>query len=155
MLKKDFYTACLREMDVRLPKGGDLIADLGNVAAILNKRLDYYWIGFYFLKDDRLVLGPFQGTPACVFLTCGKGVCGVAADQKKTLVVPDVHAFEGHVACDPHSQSEIVVPCFDTQGRLRAVLDVDSDKPDHFDDDDIQGLEAVAERIRDLWPAEA
>jgi len=152
MTKKDLYTASIREISVRLGKGGDLIADLGNVAAVLNKRLDFYWIGFYFLRDDKLVLGPFQGTPACVYLTCGRGVCGTVAEKNETLRVDDVHAFEGHVACDPTSRSEIVVPCFDSEGRLRAVLDVDSDKPGHFDSIDQEALETVAGMLTELWP---
>ena len=151
MTKQEKYTACLREMDIRLEKGGDLIADLGNVAAILNKRLDFYWIGFYIMKEGRLVLGPFQGTPACVFLTCGKGVCGTCAEKKETLLVPDVHDFAGHVACDPQSKSEIVIPCFDRTGELRAILDVDSDKSNHFDETDKTGLEQVEKKIRSLW----
>ncbi|MCK5146031.1 GAF domain-containing protein [bacterium] len=132
-------------------KGGNLIADLGNVAAVLNKRLDYYWVGFYFLQNDRLVLGPFQGTPACVYLDCRKGVCGASADSKETLIVEDVNTFEGHVACDPRSKSEIVVPCFDSNGKLRALLDVDSDQHNHFDDIDRQGLEKISELIKGLW----
>lgn len=152
MTKKNLYTACLREMEIRLAKGGDLIADLGNVTAILNKRMDYYWIGFYFLREDRLVLGPFQGTPACVYLSCGAGVCARAVQTEDTLIVPDVHAFEGHVACDPTSKSEIVVPCFDKDNRLRAVLDVDSDRLNHFDPVDREGLEAVAALLKEIWP---
>lgn len=151
MTKKDQYIASLREMDVRLEKGGDLIADLGNVAAILKKRLGYFWIGFYFIQNARLVLGPFQGTPACVFLTCGMGVCGTCAERQETIVVPDVRAFPDHVACDAKSQSEIVVPVFDRSGALRAVLDVDSDRPDMFDEVDREYLEKVAERVASLF----
>ncbi len=151
MTKQELYTACLREIDIRLEKGGDLTADLGNVAAVLNKRLDFYWIGFYLLKQGRLVLGPFQGTPACVFLECGKGVCGTAAEQKTAIVVPDVEKFEGHVACDPKSKSEIAIPCFDTDNQLRAVLDVDSNHINHFDEIDRINLEEVANRIRNIW----
>ena len=151
MTKQDLYTACLREIDIRLEKGGDLIADLGNVAAILQKRMGFYWTGFYLVKNDRLVLGPFQGTPACVFLDCGKGVCGAAVEKHKTIRVPDVHTFEGHVACDPKSKSEIAVPCFDEDNKLRAVLDVDSDQINHFDDIDRINLEEAAKRIRYIW----
>ncbi|NQT26239.1 GAF domain-containing protein, partial [candidate division KSB1 bacterium] len=113
MDKKAKYIASLREIDIRLEKGGDLIADLGNIAAVLKKRHPFFWVGFYFVQDDQLVLGPFQGTPACVFLEMGDGVCATCAKEKKTIIVPDVHKFPGHVACDPKSKSEIVVPFFD------------------------------------------
>jgi GAF domain-containing protein len=154
MTKADKYLASLREIEVRLEKGGDLTADLGNIAAILKKRLDFFWIGFYYVRGDRLVLGPFQGTPACVFLPAGEGVCGTCAAKRETIIVPDVHAFPGHIACDAGSRSEIVVPLFDEGGVLRGVLDVDSDKPDMFDDVDRVNLEAVASRIKPFWSSE-
>jgi len=105
MTKTEKYIAAIREIEIRLEKGGDLIADLCNVAAVLKKRLAFFWIGFYLLKNNQLVLGPFQGSPACVFLKIGEGVCGTCADQRDTLIVPDVHQFPGHVACDPNSKS--------------------------------------------------
>ena len=151
MNKQDRYTAALREIDVRLEKGGDLIADLGNISAVLKKRLDFFWIGFYFLEGNRLILGPFQGTPACVFLPVGEGVCGTCAEKKETLLVPDVHVFPGHIACDAASRSEIVVPLFDEKGALRGVLDADSDTPDAFDDVDRISLEALAQKIKRFW----
>ena len=154
MTKRDCYTAALREIDVRLEKGGDLTADLGNVTAVLKKRLGFFWIGIYFLKSDRLVLGPFQGTPACVFLPLGEGVCGTSAARKETLVVPDVHRFRGHIACDAASKSEIVVPLFDEAGNLRGMLDADSDEPDAFDEVDRECLEKLALRIQPLWEKE-
>ena len=151
MTKAEKYLASIREIDVRLEKGGDLTADLGNIAAILKKRLDFFWIGFYYVRDDQLVLGPFQGTPACVFLPLGEGVCGTCAVKRETIIVPDVHAFPGHIACDASSQSEIVVPLFDEGGTLQGVLDVDSDEPDMFDDVDRDNLENVATKIIPLW----
>jgi len=152
MNKADQYTAALREIDIRLEHGGDPIADLGNITAILKKRFaHFYWVGFYIIRDKRLVLGPFQGTPACVFLEMGKGVVGTCAAQKTPVVVPDVHAFSGHVACDPKSKSEIVIPCENIQRDLMAVLDVDSDQVDAFDEVDQRNLELLAERIRPVW----
>jgi len=151
MTKQDLYTASIREIEIRLAKGGDLIADLGNTAAALFKRLDFFWLGFYFVRGDKLVLGPFQGAPACVFLQMGKGVCSACVTERKTIIVPDVHLFPGHVACDPASKSEIAVPIFDAQGRVAAVLDVDSDKLDMFDETDRLNLEAVGEMLKPLW----
>ena len=154
MIKADKYLAASREIDIRLEKGGDLTADLGNIAAVLRKRLGFFWVGFYFVRGNRLVLGPFQGTPACVFLPVGEGVCGTCAEKRETLLVPNVHAFPGHIACDASSRSEIVVPLFDEAGVLRGVLDVDSDEPDAFDAVDREHLEALALRIRQLWALE-
>jgi L-methionine (R)-S-oxide reductase len=150
--KEDAYKASLREIAVRLEKGGDIVADLGNAAAVLKKRLKFYWAGFYMVRDDRkLVLGPFQGAPACVFLAPGRGVCAAAVSGKKTIVVPDVHEFEGHIACDPNSRSEIAVPVFDGKGVVRAVLDVDSDRLNAFDETDRRGLEGAAGLLENCW----
>jgi L-methionine (R)-S-oxide reductase len=133
---------------VRLEKGGDPISDLGNAAAVLKKRLGFYWVGFYLLKRDRLVLGPFQGNPACVFLEKGKGVCWASVQARESILVPDVHQFEGHIACDPNSQSEIVIPLFDNNGILRGVLDADQNVLNAFDETDRIYLEKVAEKLR-------
>jgi len=151
MSKEDRYIAALREIDVRLQKGGDLVADLGNAAAVLKKRLLYFWIGFYLLKGDRLVLGPFQGTPACVFLPLGQGVCGACAAERETVLVPDVGKFPGHIACDPNSKSEICVPLFDGSGSVRAVLDMDSETLNAFDDTDAKYCERLAARLTGIW----
>ncbi len=126
MTKEENYIAALREIEVRLERGGDLVGDLGNVAAVLKKRLSFFWVGFYFYIENHLILGPFQGTPACVFLSMEKGVCAACVKKKETLLVPDVSQFPGHVPCDVDSKSEIVVPLFDEEGELRGVLDVDS-----------------------------
>ncbi len=154
MTKKDKYLASLREMKTRLEKGGNIISDLGNITAVLKKRMNFYWVGFYLVEENRLVLGPFQGTPACVYLDLNQGVCAACFEQKKLIVVPDVHTFPGHVACDPHSQSEIVVPCFDIHNNLRAVLDVDSAEKDFFEEVDKEYLEKVAELTVNLWKTE-
>lgn len=152
MTKQDNYIAALREIDIRLEKGGDLYADLGNVAAALKKRCaHFYWVGFYFLRSDRLALGPFQGTPACVFLELNGGVCAACASENRSITVPDVSFFPGHVACDPQSKSEIAVPCRDEKDELRAVLDVDSSQIHAFDEIDRQYLETIANRLKPLW----
>jgi len=106
----------------------------------------FYWTGFYVvdpLKPSELVVGPYQGTLGCLRIPFGRGVCGTAAETKRTLIVPDVHAFEGHIACDSKTRSEIVVPVLDAAGKLAAVLDVDSEQADAFDAVDRAGLEAI------------
>ena len=105
----------------------DIVANMANLSALIWQYThDINWAGFYIFKDGQLVLGPFQGKPACVRIALGKGVCGTAAAQKKTIVVPDVHAFPGHIACDAASKSEIVVPILRADGTLFGVLDVDA-----------------------------
>jgi len=121
----------------------DFIANTANCSALLFQSLpNINWAGFYFLRGDDLVLGPFQGKPACVRIRTGRGVCGTAAAKRQTLVVPNVHEFPGHIACDSASNSEIVVPLI-KDGRLLGVLDVDSPDLNRFDADDAAGLEAI------------
>lgn len=118
----------------------DLIANAANFSALLfNSLPDVNWAGFYFLRGEELVLGPFQGNPACVRIPMGMGVCGVAAQQCETIIVPNVHEFPGHIACDVASNSEIVVPLFDGE-RILGVLDLDSPTIGRFDDQDAEGL---------------
>ena len=122
----------------------DLIANAANLASLIYHELpDVNWAGFYLLRGDTLVLGPFQGRPACVRIPLGRGVCGAAAAERRTLVVPDVHAFPGHIACDAASRSEIVVPLL-KGGLLLGVLDVDSPLLDRFSVEDRQLLEGLA-----------
>lgn len=123
----------------------DATANAANTSALLFDVLpDLNWVGFYFLRDPHLlVVGPFQGKPACVRIALGDGVCGAAAQRGETIVVPDVHAFPGHIACDAASRSEIVVPLW-VNGVLMGVLDADSPRVARFDDDDRLGLEAIA-----------
>jgi GAF domain-containing protein len=122
----------------------DPIANAANLAALLYGALpDINWAGFYLLKEGELVLGPFQGKPACVRIALGKGVCGSAAERRETIVVDDVHAFPGHIACDAASKAEIVVPLLH-DGAVIGVLDIDSPRFARFDADDRKGLEAVA-----------
>ncbi len=134
------------EVTIReLIKGeSDLIANAANTAALIYHTLpDINWAGFYFLKGDELVLGPFQGKPACVRIPLGKGVCGTAAKERKTLVIPDVHQFPGHIACDSVSNSEIVIPLI-KNNKLLGVLDIDSPALGRFDEEDQKGLERLA-----------
>lgn len=131
----------------------DAIANLANAAALIWQYLpDLNWSGFYRLVDDELVLGPFQGKPACIRIPLGKGVCGTAAAERRTQRVADVHAFPGHIACDAESRSELVVPII-AGDRLIGVLDLDSPLPDRFDAEDQAGCEALmallAPRLRD------
>ncbi len=122
----------------------DMIANAANFSALLAEQLaDINWLGFYFLKQGELVLGPFQGRPACVRIPLGKGVCGTAASSLETQVVADVSAFPGHIACDSRSRSELVVPLV-MQGGLFAVLDIDSPRLDRFDPDTVQYVERLA-----------
>ena len=124
------------------------IANAANLSALIFQELpDLNWAGFYFLEDDTLVVGPFQGKPACVHIALGKGVCGTAAVTRQTQRVADVHAFEGHIACDGRSQSEIVVPLHDASGNIVGVLDVDSSELDSFDATDAFWLEKTVKLV--------
>jgi L-methionine (R)-S-oxide reductase len=125
----------------------NVTARMATVASMLASSFDhYFWTGFYVVdpqKERELVVGPYQGTLGCLRIAFGRGVCGAAAETGQTQLVADVHAFPGHIACDSRSESEIVVPVFDAEGRLIAVFDVDSDKPAAFDAIDQQGLETI------------
>ena len=127
-------------------------ANLANASALLYRSLpDVSWVGFYLREEDKLVLGPFQGKPACIVIPVGKGVCGTAAAENRTVLVPDVHAFPGHIACDPDSRSEIVVPLRDPEtGNVTGVLDLDSARLSRFGEEDTEGLEAVARLLERL-----
>ena len=143
--KPEFYRQLCDQLRGLLAGERDLIANAANTAALLFQHMpDINWAGFYFLKDnDELVLGPFQGKPACVRIAKGKGVCGAAVERRATVRVEDVHAFPGHIACDAASRSELVVPLI-RDGRVTGVLDIDSPIPARFDRDDQVGFEAVA-----------
>jgi L-methionine (R)-S-oxide reductase len=138
------YAALAHELRGLLAGESDLIANAANATSLIYHALpDLNWCGVYLLKGGELVVGPFQGKPACVRIPLGKGVCGTAAAQRKTIVVPDVHAFPGHIACDAASQSEIVVPLI-ARDELLGVLDLDSPKLARFEDEDRRGLEQLA-----------
>jgi L-methionine (R)-S-oxide reductase len=127
----------------------DDIALMATINSVLAHQFDtYFWTGFYRVCGDRLIIGPYIGTVGCLQIQIGRGVCGTAAQRRETVVVPDVHQFPGHIACDPNSRSEIVVPVFGPEGELIAVLDVDSDQLNAFDDDDQAGLERICGLFR-------
>jgi L-methionine (R)-S-oxide reductase len=132
-----------------LGKSQDPVARMATVAALLYHKFDHYFFcGFYRLVDGDLVVGPYQGPLACQVLARGRGVCWAAVERGETVIVPDVHQFPGHIACDSRSLSEIVVPVRDKDGAIIAVLDVDSDKPDQFDQADAEGLQAIVELLK-------
>lgn len=135
------YHSLNKQLDALLTGETDYIANLSNASALLNQFLtNINWVGFYILQGEELVLGPFQGLPACVRIPTGRGVCGTAVAQKETIVVKDVHEFPGHIACDAASQSEIVIPLI-KNGEVIGVLDIDSPVVNRFSQDDQDGLE--------------
>lgn len=143
--KPEQYAQLLEQARGLMHGERDRIANAANLAALINHALpDLNWVGFYFFDGRELVVGPFQGLPACVRIPLDKGVCGAAASTRQTQRVPDVHAFPGHIACDSASRSELVVPLVAADGRLLGVFDLDSPTPDRFDADDQAGLEAIA-----------
>ena len=143
------YASLLDQAKALLAGERDATANAANLASLVFHTLpDLNWAGFYWMKDGGLVLGPFQGKPACVRIALGKGVCGTAAAARRTVVVPDVHAFPGHIACDSASESEVVVPVVKA-GRLLGVLDLDSPRPARFGEEDAQGLEALVSAFVD------
>jgi len=138
------YARLAQELTALIAGESDLIANAANTASLIFGALpEVNWAGFYFQRGSELVLGPFQGKPACVRIPVGQGVCGAAAVQRRTLVVPDVQRFPGHIACDAASRAEIVVPLLDGSALL-GVLDVDSPRAARFDDADARGLEGLA-----------
>ena len=149
--RHEVYQVVVQETFHLIDGVDDVVANLANVAALLRQRFGFFWVGFYFLRGDRLVLGPFQGSPACVYLEKPHGVCWAAVLRESPVVVPDVHQFPGHIACDPESKSEIVVPLRDKSGRIRGVLDVDSDQLAAVDDEDVHGLSRLAEVLTKVW----
>lgn len=147
--KEECYRLINSQLKSLLENEPFVISNLANASALLGMALaDINWDGFYLLQGDELLLGPFQGKPACIHIPIGRGVCGTAVAENRTLVVPDVHAFPGHIACDSASRSEIVVP-IRAGGKIRGVLDIDSPLPSRFDDRDRDGLEAFVRLLED------
>lgn len=149
--KQERYNTLLPQLEALVAGETDLVANLANITAALKQTLDFFWVGFYLVKDDELVLGPFQGPIACTRIGYGKGVCGTSWKEKKTIVVPNVEEFPGHIACSSASQSEIVLPAF-RNGTVFLVLDVDSDKLNDFDETDRIALEKVM-RLIEMLPS--
>jgi GAF domain-containing protein len=145
--KEEQYKNLLPQIKGLLEGETDLIANLGNVAAALKEQFDFFWVGFYLVKEDELVLGPFQGPVACTRIKKGRGVCGSSWEQSKTLIVPDVEKFPGHIACSSLSKSEIVIPLY-KGSVIVGVLDVDSSSLDSFDEIDHLYLQKIIDLIR-------
>jgi GAF domain-containing protein len=141
--KTDRYRGLLPQIQALMEGETDLVANLANVTAALKEQFGWLWVGFYLVKEGELVVGPFQGPVACTRIRKGKGVCGSSWAQAKTLIVPDVEAFPGHIACSSLSRSEIVVPII-RNGEVRGVLDADSVEPGAFDEEDQRWLEEMA-----------
>ncbi|RIM28744.1 GAF domain-containing protein [Staphylococcus cohnii] len=141
------YDLLQKQVSSLIEDESNMIAILSNVSALLNDSIDQInWIGFYLIEDNELILGPFQGHPACVHIAIGKGVCGTAVTQDKTQLVEDVNAFPGHIACDANSKSEIVVPIH-KDNNVIGVLDIDAPITNRFNNEDKQGLEAIVKII--------
>lgn len=147
MCKFNKYQEVYQQIESVITGENDLIANMANTAALLHESFGFLWTGFYLVKDNQLVLGPFQGSVACTRIQFGKGVCGSSWKQKETIIVPDVHHFPGHIACSSRSNSEIVVPLF-ADNDVYAVLDIDSTGFSTFDDIDKVWLERIAELLR-------
>ena len=148
--RHDQYAQLLAQARALMHGERDRVANAANLAALVYHGLpDLNWVGFYFWDGEELVVGPFQGLPACVRIALGRGVCGTAAATGATQLVPDVHAFPGHIACDSASASELVVPLFAADGDLVGVFDLDSPTPGRFDAIDQAGLEAIARAFLD------
>ena len=152
MTRAETYAELKAEIDSVVAGETYVPARYASAACLLSQAFSprFFWTGFYIvdpLKPEELVVGPYQGTLGCLRIPFGKGVCGACADRKESIIVPDVHAFPGHIACDSRTNSEIVVPVFDADGALAAVLDVDSAQADAFDEIDRLGLEAICRSL--------
>lgn len=144
--KAEQYRSLIPQIEALITGEPDMVANLANICAALKEQFKWFWVGFYLVKNGELVLAPFQGPVACTRIAKGKGVCGSSWAQAQTLVVPDVDAFPGHIACSSLSRSEIVVPLF-SNGEVVGVLDVDSEELDQFDETDAQYLEQIVKLI--------
>jgi len=146
--KVQLYAEALAKITAMLDGETDVIARMASVSSILAETFEtFFWTGFYRMVEGNLVVGPYQGTPGCLRISLERGVCGAAASKKETMIVPDTHAFPGHIACDARSRSEIVVPVLDAAGELLAVLDVDSESLAAFDEVDQEGLEHIIKAV--------
>ena len=146
--KEERYSTLLPQIEAVVADEPDSIANMANIAAMLHDTFHWWWVGFYRVVGDELVLGPFQGPMACTRIARGRGVCGTAWLEGQTQVVPDVEKFAGHIACSSASRSEIVVPVTDAVGRITGVLDIDSDRLSAFDDVDRLWLERLVRMVQ-------
>ena len=150
--REERYRELYPQLQSLISRESNLVANLANTAAALRQAFDFFWVGFYLVEGDKLVLGPFQGDIACTRIARGRGVCGTSWQTGKTLVVPDVEAFPGHIACSSSSRSEIVVPLRDISGEIVGVLDIDSDRlADLSEGVDRPALERIAELLAPLF----
>jgi GAF domain-containing protein len=147
MDKNETYRLLVKQVESLIEGENNSSGQLANAAALLHETMGWWWTGFYLVKDGELQLGPFQGPIACYRIKRGRGVCGTAWDEDRTLVVPDVEQFPGHIACSSESRSEIVVPLHDSEGNVTGVLDIDSKELATFDDVDARWLEEIARVI--------
>jgi L-methionine (R)-S-oxide reductase len=147
--KKEKYEALIPQLEALIGDEQDLVANLANISAALRQTMNFFWVGFYLVKENQLVLGPFQGPIACTRINYGKGVCGTSWKEKRTIVVPNVDEFPGHIACSSASKSEIVLPAFKNDS-VALVLDVDSDQLNDFDSMDEQALEKVMRLVEKI-----
>ena len=145
--KEDLYKSLLPQIESLIEPEKDFIANLANICAVLKERLGFFWVGFYLTKQEELVLGPFQGPLACTRIKIGQGVCGKSAQNKETFIVDDVHKFDGHIACNANSKSEIVIPLIDAE-KTKLILDCDSDVLNNFDELDQKYLEKLIAIIK-------
>ncbi len=145
--KKEKYVQLISAIQSLTESETDVVANMANVTAAIKETFGFFWVGFYIVKENRLVLGPFQGPVACTRIAYGKGVCGTAWKERKTIIVPDVEVFPGHIACSRFSRSEIVVPVMNGN-EVGAVLDIDSERLAAFDETDAHYLEKIVELIR-------
>lgn len=148
MTKETQYSELLEEIRSVIQDEKDTIACMANVAALIHERFGFWWTGFYRVIDNELVLGPFQGPVACTRIRKGRGVCGTSWNERRTIVVPNVHEFPGHIACSSLSNSEIVVPVFDESHNVTGVLDIDSREFSTFDETDAKWLENICALIK-------
>ena len=148
--RKKIYAEIAPQIAALVASETDLTANLANITAALKEAFGFFWVGFYVVKDNQLVLNAFQGTIACTRIDFDKGVCGHCYTTKKIVIVPDVEAFSGHIVCSSASKSEIVLPVFGANGEIAMVLDVDSDKLDDFSEVDAEGLQKIVETIERL-----
>ena len=145
--KQEKYEALLPQMEALMAYESDLVANLANISSALHQVSSWWWVGFYWVKENELVLAPFQGPIACTRIAFGKGVCGTAWKERKTQLVLDVEQFPGHIACSSATKSEIVVPIFNQNDEVMGVLDVDSERDDVLDEIDVFYLEKISKMI--------
>ena len=147
MEKEEKYRLLTEQVRSLIAGETDSVSVMANVSAAIHETMGFFWTGFYIVKGEELVLGPFQGPVACMHIGYGHGVCGTAWQRAESVVVPDVEQFPGHIACSSLSRSEIVVPVFDTEGKVKAVLDIDSKELGTFDATDRQWLEEIVKML--------